>query len=663
MSYYKNRPAPFPSWLVSWSWYNPFVMCKKIIGWVFCVLAVSGAVESLHAQGTAFTYQGQLNDSGSPASGSYDLTFSLYNSTNLASPIVAGPITNSAVAVTNGLFTTVLNFGSGVFTGTNYWLEIAVRASGWTNFTPLVPLQPLTPTPYAVFANTASNLSGTLPSAQLSGALPSAQISGTYSGVVMFSNSANSFIGAFSGNGSSLSNLNASQLTSGTVADVRLSANVPLLNATQTFSGASAFTNTGNSFRGSFFGNGLVGWLVQTGTTVQAVSDTGYLLTNSQLVTVTLPVTPNVGDIVRISGAGTGGWQTAQNTNQSVLGNFSSYANSYWTSVETADYWQSIASSSDGTKLVASTYDEGIFIFSGGIWSSLSANPTGAAGVASSANGSQLVAAVSGGSGTIFIYTNSATGWVRPAGAPTGNFQAVASSSDGTKLVAVVNGGVIYVSTNSGSTWVSQSVLQGNSQDWYSVASSANGSNLVAVVYGGGIYTNSGNNYNWSATSATSQNWISVASSSDGSKLVAAVFGGGIYTSANSGSTWIQQANAPSTNWYSVASSADGAKLAAVVHGGGIYLSSDSGSTWIQQSGARVQNWISIASSSDGTSLAAAVYAASSGIYVSQASTQASSMTGTNGFISGGQGTAVELQYIGNGKFMPVSSAGSIWAN
>jgi hypothetical protein len=38
-------------------------------------------------------------------------------------------------------------------------------------------------------------------------------------------------------------------------------------------------------------------------------------------------------------------------------------------------------------------------------------------------------------------------------------------------------------------------------------------------------------------------------------------------------------------------------------------------------------------------------------------------MTGTNGFISGGQGTAVELQYIGNGKFMPVSSAGSIWAN
>ena len=31
--------------------------------------------------------------------------------------------------------------------------------------------------------------------------------------------------------------------------------------------------------------------------------------------------------------------------------------------------------------------------------------------------------------------------------------------------------------------------------------------------------------------------------------------------------------------------------------------------------------------------------------------------------IVGSQGSAVELQYIGNGQFMPVSSAGTIWAN
>jgi len=49
-------------------------------------------------------------------------------------------------------------------------------------------------------------------------------------------------------------------------------------------------------------------------------------------------------------------------------------------------------------------------------------------------------------------------------------------------------------------------------------------------------------------------------------------------------------------------------------------------------------------------------------IYTAQAAAQTTSMVGTNGYISGGQGTAVELQYIGNNQFMPVSSAGTIWA-
>ncbi len=287
-------------------------MRGKIIGWLFCALAAFGATGSLFAQGTAFTYQGQLNDGNGPTAGNYDLKFALYNSTNLAANIVTGPVTNSAVAVTNGLFTVQLNFGPGIFTGTNYWLEIAVRTNGTASFSTLSPRQPLLPAPYAVFANTASNLLGSLPATQLSGALPSAQISGTYLGAVTFSNSANSFIGAFSGNGSSLSNLNASELASGTMADARLSANVALLNTNQTFTGSNiftgfdtfkgtntftgvnTFTNFGNSFRGSFFGNGLVGWIPTNGTPVQTAVDTGYVLTNSQFMTVTPPASPNV---------------------------------------------------------------------------------------------------------------------------------------------------------------------------------------------------------------------------------------------------------------------------------------------------------------------------------------------------------------------------------
>ncbi|MBI4745297.1 MAG: hypothetical protein HY786_01820 [Deltaproteobacteria bacterium] len=64
----------------------------------------------------------------------------------------------------------------------------------------------------------------------------------------------------------------------------------------------------------------------------------------------------------------------------------------------------------------------------------------------------------------------------------------LASSSDGSKLVAVVNGGLggqIYTSTDSGLTWTARD----SSRTWYSVASSSDGTKLVAVEYGGQIYT------------------------------------------------------------------------------------------------------------------------------------------------------------------------------
>src|SRR5690349_8717027 len=59
---------------------------------------------ALLAQGTAFTYQGQLNNNGSPANGSFDLQFTLFN-TGTGGSSVAGPLTNSATAVINGLLT------------------------------------------------------------------------------------------------------------------------------------------------------------------------------------------------------------------------------------------------------------------------------------------------------------------------------------------------------------------------------------------------------------------------------------------------------------------------------------------------------------------------------------------------------------------------------
>jgi hypothetical protein len=128
-------------------------------------------LSTVFAQGTAFAYQGRLTDSGSPATGNYDLTFTLYDSTNLPGIIIAGPLSFSAVAISNGMLNATLDFGPGVFRGSSYWLDIAMRTNGGGSFTELTPRQLLLPVPYAIMANSASNLLSTLPASQLPGAV------------------------------------------------------------------------------------------------------------------------------------------------------------------------------------------------------------------------------------------------------------------------------------------------------------------------------------------------------------------------------------------------------------------------------------------------------------------------------------------------------------
>jgi hypothetical protein len=138
-----------------------------------CALTLSSA----HAQGTAFTYQGQLNSGASPANGIYDFEFSLSNAPSGGSQI-GTTLTQSAIGVTNGLFTTTLNFGA-VFTGNATWLSIGVRSNGVGSYTALTPPQEMTPTPYAMYAPNAgsaasvaaANITGVITLAQLPGAV------------------------------------------------------------------------------------------------------------------------------------------------------------------------------------------------------------------------------------------------------------------------------------------------------------------------------------------------------------------------------------------------------------------------------------------------------------------------------------------------------------
>src|SRR5438445_5760716 len=101
----------------------------------FAVAFLKCAALPAQAQGTAFTYQGRLNDHGSPTTGSYDLLLTIYDSASNPGTVIAGPLTNSATAMTEGLFTITVDFGASVFPGPPRWLEIALRTNGGAGFT------------------------------------------------------------------------------------------------------------------------------------------------------------------------------------------------------------------------------------------------------------------------------------------------------------------------------------------------------------------------------------------------------------------------------------------------------------------------------------------------------------------------------------------------
>lgn len=154
------------------------------------------------SQTTAFTYQGRLNVNGVPATGSYDIRFSLINTADGAAQIL-GVRTNSATTINNGLFTVTLDFGPGLFPGGARALEIAARTNGGGAFSTIVAAQPVNSTPYAI---TAGNLSGNLPASQLSGTIANSALprNMTLSGTITAA--------AFAGDGAGLGNVNASSL-------------------------------------------------------------------------------------------------------------------------------------------------------------------------------------------------------------------------------------------------------------------------------------------------------------------------------------------------------------------------------------------------------------------------------------------------------------------
>jgi predicted regulator of Ras-like GTPase activity (Roadblock/LC7/MglB family) len=112
--------------------------------------------------GTGFTYQGKLDEDGVPRTGTCDFQFSLWDAAEGGNQIGTTQ-TETGVALSEGLFTVDLDFGSTAFWGNARWLQIAVRCpTGSGSYTTLDPRQALTAAPYALYASKApwSGLTG-----------------------------------------------------------------------------------------------------------------------------------------------------------------------------------------------------------------------------------------------------------------------------------------------------------------------------------------------------------------------------------------------------------------------------------------------------------------------------------------------------------------------
>jgi len=124
------------------------------------VVGQEGDQNALAVQlGSAFTYQGYLEDDAGPVDGqSCDFQFSLYDAADAATSL-AGPLTRTA-GVTAGVFTVDLDFGD-AFTGESRYLGIQTRCpSGAGAYAALTPHQALTAVPYAMSLRPGATIEG-----------------------------------------------------------------------------------------------------------------------------------------------------------------------------------------------------------------------------------------------------------------------------------------------------------------------------------------------------------------------------------------------------------------------------------------------------------------------------------------------------------------------
>lgn len=223
------------------------------------------------AQGTPppfIDYQGVVLDSagaplapdvaGAPAPINYAMEFKVWDASSGGNLVWAE---KQNVTVSNGKFSIQLGKGTAIvglttqvpqdqiqnaFVGSNRFLGVAVTIPPATSGTEIVPRLQFLASPFSFVAGkavTSEALNQTVGTANMSNAsITTATIANASVTNATIANA--TITTGVTGSGAGLTSLNATNISSGTVADARLSSNVAQLNKAQTFTGANTFSET-----------------------------------------------------------------------------------------------------------------------------------------------------------------------------------------------------------------------------------------------------------------------------------------------------------------------------------------------------------------------------------------------------------------------------------
>jgi hypothetical protein len=131
----------------------------KVLALMFLLCGLPCVAVHASSQLPDFVYQGQLQQNGQPANGTFDLEFALFNAATGGSQ-VGGTIVDNTFPITGGLFTVSLAF-PGAFTGTQLWLRVRV------NGTTMSPRTAVATVPVAQYSLSGAIANGSITNAML----------------------------------------------------------------------------------------------------------------------------------------------------------------------------------------------------------------------------------------------------------------------------------------------------------------------------------------------------------------------------------------------------------------------------------------------------------------------------------------------------------------